>query len=56
MRIINKEEGFFIVEIVGFEVIDSEFYIKMKNSETEFYISSNDFIKSMSKKWKKINE
>jgi hypothetical protein len=48
------EEGGIIVEILGFENINGNFYVNLKTLNTEFKISFSDFSKSMRKKWKKL--
>lgn len=65
MKIINVEEGSMVVEVLGFEVQDNEYFVKLKTHEryrvgaqrsenVYFKITLEDFSKSMRKNWKKL--
>jgi len=56
MRFINEKEGFLPIEVIGFETIDGELYVNLQSLDVSFSIIYRDFIRSMSKNWKKISD
>jgi hypothetical protein len=54
MRIINIEEGSMILEVIGFDNQDGDFFVNLQTGDAKIRISFEDFSKSMRKKWKKL--